>query len=127
MLYIQTMNWELRKHRRMVVAITGYLLALLLTTALLKEGASLLFGLILILPLLYLTDTVLRSFSGKDEMFRIILTEAMTFSALATGFTCLSYCFVRKWGYPEFQAEWAFYMIWFYYGVGSIWVGRKYG
>jgi len=116
------------KNRRLVIAISGYLLALILTNGLLKEGVPFKYGLALlpILPLLYMVGAILKGISEMDEMYRKIHTEAMAFSGLATGFTCFSYLFARKWGFPEFQAEWAFYMMWFYYGLGAIWFARKY-
>jgi len=69
--------------------------------------------------LLYLATTIIRYVSGLDEMWKKIITEAMAFSGLATGFTCFTYLFLRDMGAPEFRAEWAFYMMWVYYGIGT--------
>ncbi len=61
-----------------------------------------------ILPLLYIAATIIRYVSELDEMWRKIITEAMAFSGLATGFTCISYLFLQDIGAPEFRACWAF-------------------
>ena len=50
----------------------------------------------------------------------------MAFSGIATGFTCFTYLFLRDMGAPEFRAEWAFYMMWAYYGVGAMLSNRRY-
>jgi hypothetical protein len=79
-----------------------------------------------ILPLIYVSTAIIRFISEVDEMWRKIFTEAMAFSGLATGFTCFSYLFFRDSGAPEFHAEWAFYMMFAYYGVGLIFSWRRY-
>jgi hypothetical protein len=71
--------------------------------------------------IIYFTTTILRAISDMDEMWRKGVTEAFAFSAIATGFTCFGYRFVREAvGAPDFQAEWAFYLMWVYYGIGAL-------
>lgn len=79
-----------------------------------------------ILPLLYAAKTILAAIASLDEMWRKILMEALAFSGIATGFTCFSYLFIRDMGGVEFRAEWAFYLMWFYYGIGSFISARRY-
>lgn len=80
-----------------------------------------------VLPLIYLSVAIIRFVSeGLDELQRKVVTEAMAFSGIATGFTCFSYLFFRDMGAPEFHAEWAFYMMWAYYGIGGIVAWRRY-
>jgi hypothetical protein len=79
-----------------------------------------------VLPLVYVSATIIRCIADADEMWRKIYTEALAFSALATGFTCFSYLFVRDMGAPEFRAEWAFYLMWAYYGIGLFVSWRRY-
>jgi len=79
-----------------------------------------------ILPILYMTAAIIRAISDMDEMKRKIVTEAMAFSGLATGFTCFSYLFFRDMGAPEFRPEWAFYVMWAYYGIGLFFSWRRY-
>jgi hypothetical protein len=59
-------------------------------------------------------------------MKRKIVTEAMAFSGLATGFTCFSYLFVRDMGAHEFRPEWGFYLMWAYYFIGLFFSWRRY-
>ena len=74
-----------------------------------------------VLPIIYLTVIVHRHLSEKDELWRKIITESLAFSAIATAFTCFGYRFVREAvGAPEFHAEWAFYLVWAYYGIGAL-------
>jgi hypothetical protein len=61
-----------------------------------------------------------------DEMWRKMITEAAAFSGIATGFTCFSYVFFRDIGAPEFHAQWAFCMMWVYYGIGLVFSWRRY-
>jgi hypothetical protein len=62
----------------------------------------------------------------KDEMWRKIITESLAFSATATASTCVGYVFFRGMGAPEFQAEWAFYLLAAYYWIGAFFFWRRY-
>src|SRR5262249_22483760 len=79
-----------------------------------------------VVPLIYLAATIIRVVSELDEMKRKIVVEAMAFSGIATGFTCFSYLFLRDMGAREFRPEWAFYIMWAYYGIGSFFSWRRY-
>src|SRR5882724_1077761 len=79
-----------------------------------------------VIPLLYAVSAIIRCVSDLVEMQRKIQIEAMAFSGLATGFTCFSYLFVRNMGAPEFHAQWAYYMMWGYYGIGLFFSWRRY-
>lgn len=113
---------------RMAVGFTGYALGLLLMNGLYKDQWPYKYCWVLlpILPLLYTATIIIRAISELDEMWRKIVSEGLAFSAIATGFTCFSYLFVRDMGAPEFRAEWAFYMMWAYYGIGTMLSGRRY-
>jgi hypothetical protein len=112
----------------MVVGFAGYGLGLLALNGLYKEHLPYKYCLVLLplLPLVYLAATIIRSVSELDEMWRKIVTEAMAFAAIATGFTCFTYLFLRDMGAPEFRAEWAFYLMWAYYGIGTGFSVRRY-
>jgi len=71
-----------------------------------------------VLPLIYVCFVIIRYIADSDEMWRKIYMEAWAFSGIATGFTCFSYLFLRDMGAPVFRAEWAFYLMWVYYGIG---------
>jgi hypothetical protein len=77
-------------------------------------------------PIIYQTITIIRAVSAMDEMKRKIVTEAMAFAGLATGFTCFTYLFLRDMGAPEFRPEWAFYLMWAYYFIGLFFSWRRY-
>ncbi len=79
-----------------------------------------------LLPILHLAATIVRVVAGLDEMKRKIVTEAMAFSGLATGFTCFAYLFIRDMGAPEFRPEWAYFILWAYYGIGLYFSWRRY-
>ncbi len=110
------------------MSFVGYAVALLMFKVFYGQHPALTYGLLslLYLALINMVAMIIRSFNRLDEMWRRIHTEAMAFSGLATGFTCFSYLFLRDMGMPEFRAEWAFYMMWFYYGIGAILAARKY-
>ncbi|MFT4816082.1 MAG: hypothetical protein ACI80L_000808 [Pseudohongiellaceae bacterium] len=80
-----------------------------------------------VIPILFVTATIIQFIVTRDEMQQKIITQSLAFSALATGFTCFSYLFLRDLGAAEFHAEWAFYLMWFYYGLAFCWYWRKYG
>jgi ABC-type multidrug transport system fused ATPase/permease subunit len=82
--------------------------------------------LLLVLPLIYMATAIIRRVSEMDEMWRKIVTEALAFSAIATGFTCISYMFLHDMGAPEFRAQWAFCIMWAYYGIGLFFSWRRY-
>jgi hypothetical protein len=113
---------------RLAAGFTGYALGLLVLNGLYEEQWPYRYWLVLlpVLPLLYTAATIIRAVSELDEMWRKILSEGMAFSAIATGFTCFSYLFIRDMGAPAFRAEWAFYMMWAYYGVGTMLSARRY-
>lgn len=79
-----------------------------------------------VIPIMYLTTILIRVVSDLDEMKRKIVTEAMAFAGVATGFTCFSYLFLRDMGAPEFRAQWAFYILWTYYWIGLFFSWRRY-
>lgn len=79
-----------------------------------------------VLPVIYVAHTSLWMVTQMDEMWRKITVEAMAFSGLATGCTCFSYLFIRDMGGTEFRAEWAFYLMWIYYGIGIFFSSRRY-
>ena len=79
-----------------------------------------------LLPLIYLCTVIIRYIAESDEMWRKIYMEAWAFSGIATGFTCFSYLFLRDMGMPEFRPEWAFYVMWAYYGIGLFFSWRRY-
>ena len=79
-----------------------------------------------ILPLIYIAVTLMRHITEKDEMWRKVITEAFAFSAIATGFTCASYVFLREMGAPEFHAEWVICIMAAYGLIGLFFSGRKY-
>ena len=113
---------------RMVWGFTAYGLGLVAMNQLyarLPHGHWLI--LLPVLPLVWLAFTIIRFVTeGLDELQRKVITEAMAFSGIATGFTCFSYLFLRDIGAPEFHAEWAFYLMWAYYGVGAVFSWRRY-
>lgn len=82
-------------------------------------------GLLPVPFLIYIAAAIIRHISEKDEMWRRILTEAWAFSAIATGFTCTGYMLLRAMGAPEFQAEWAFYILVVYAGIGLFFSRRR--
>ncbi len=79
-----------------------------------------------VIPIIFLVAAIIRGVADMDEMKRKIVTEAAAFACLATGFTCFSYLFFRDMGAPEFKAEWAFYLMWFYYMIGLFFSWRRY-
>jgi hypothetical protein len=79
-----------------------------------------------LLPLIYIAATIMRHITEKDEMWRKIMTEAWAFSAIATGFTCVSYIFFREVGAPEFRVEWVICIMAAYAGIGLVFSRRRY-
>ncbi len=116
---------------RSVLALLAYSVGLSIMLVLYKHNLppppyKALLILLPIVPLLYFVAALIRHVSSLDEMWRKILTEAMAFSGLATGFTCFSYLFLLRIGAPAFQPEWAWYLLWFYYGLGCLWSSRRF-
>ena len=122
------MKYKSKYVLRMVVGFTGYALGLVALNHFYTEQLPHKYWLVLlpVLPLIYTAATIIRVVTDMDEMRRKIVTEAMAFSAIATGFTCFTYLFLRDMGAPEFRAEWAFYIMWAYYGIGAIFSARRY-
>jgi hypothetical protein len=112
---------------RMVVAITAYGVGLVAMSFFAdKLPGKYCWAVLPVLAIVYMVATIIRYVSELDEMWRKVITEAAAFSGIATGFTCFSYLFLRDMGAPEFHAEWAFYLMWAYYGVGLIFSWRRY-
>jgi len=106
----------------MILALSGYALGLVSMNTFYGKDLSYKYWLVLLplLPLIYMAAVIIRYAAELDEMWRKVLTEAMAFSGIATGFTCFTYLFLRDMGAPEFHGEWAFYLMWVYYGVGTV-------
>jgi hypothetical protein len=124
------MKWNKKYLFRMFFGFTAYVVGILALHHFFegKEHSPCGYGLILlpILPLLYIAATIIRYISEMDEMWRKIITEALAFSALATGFSCIGYVFLQDIGAPEFRAYWAFDLMWAYYGIGLFFSWRRY-
>jgi hypothetical protein len=116
----------------MIIGFTGYALGLValnfFDTEHLPHKLPHEYWLVLLplLPMIYMVTGIIRGVADLDEMVRKIVAEAMAFSGLATGFTCFTYLFLRDMGAPEFHAEWAFYIMWAYYGIGVFFSWRRY-
>jgi hypothetical protein len=113
---------------RMTVAIVVYSLGLCVWLHYNKQSPHKFWTILFpVLPLVYMCNAVIRFISeGCDELQRKIVTEAMAFSGLATGFTCMSYLFVAVTGGPYFHPDWAFYMMWIYFAIGLFISKRRY-
>jgi len=113
---------------KMIAGLVGYSFGLALFRVFYQADSSHSYFLILlpVLPLLFLVGAVTGYVRNLDEMWRKIYSEGMAFSGLATGLTCFTYLFLQRMGAPEFQAEWAFYLVGFYFAIGSVWAARKY-
>jgi hypothetical protein len=112
----------------MIAGLAGYILGLVALNYFDAEHLPHRYWLVLLplLPLLYMVNIIIRHTSELDEMQRKIVAEAMAFSGLATGFTCFTYLFLRDMGAKEFRPEWAFYIMWAYYGIGAFFSWRRY-
>jgi hypothetical protein len=112
----------------MIAGLTGYALGLVALNFFGGEHLPQRYWLVFLplLPLVFVVNSIIRHIAGLDEMWRKIVTEAMAFSGLATGFTCFTYLFLRDMGAREFRAEWAFYIMWAYYGIGALFSWRRY-
>ena len=117
------MKWGKNIIIRMTIGMAVYALALIAVCYFFPEQsqAHWLFLVPVVAANIYVAAIILRAISDMDEMLRKGVTEAFAFSAIATGFTCFGYRFVREAvGAPEFRAEWAFFMMWAYYGIGAM-------
>ena len=130
MLYaVENMKTHNKKYLiRITVGFTGYGLGVLAWAILYPNHLPHRYwlGLLPVPPLIYVAAAMIRHISEKDEMWRKIITEAWAFSAIATGFTCASYVLLRGMGAPEFHAEWAFYILVAYAGIGLFFSRRRY-
>jgi hypothetical protein len=122
------MHKHIRYGREMALGFFAYGLGIVALNFGHIENSNLNLWLILLpcIPILYITSVIIRFVSELDEMQRKIVIEAMAFAGLSTGFTCFSYLFARDLGAPEFRAEWAFYAMVFFYGVGMLWSAKRY-
>jgi hypothetical protein len=116
-------RWTLKCVKRILIGMVVYAVVLLTAGHWFPEKSP--YHWLVLFPVLaaviYFAATILRAISDMDEMWRKGVTEAFAFSAIATGFTCFGYRFVHEMvGAPEFHAEWAFYLMWAYYGIGAV-------
>jgi uncharacterized membrane protein HdeD (DUF308 family) len=123
------MKWLSKYTLRMMVGVLAYALGIIAVGSCFPEQSHkhwlVLFP--VVMAIIYFAATAIRSISDMDEMWRRNTTEAMAFSAIATGFTCFGYRFFREIiGAPEFHADWAFYMMWAYYGIGTFFSWWRY-
>jgi hypothetical protein len=114
--------------QRMIIGMVAYVLGIDLLNHIPMPPAPYKYLLVLlpILPVIYICSTIIRYITELDEMWRKIYMEAMAFSGIATGFTCVSYLFLHDVGAPEFHAEWAYYMMWIYFLIGKFFSWWRY-
>ena len=114
--------------KRMLLGMVVYILGIDLLNHIPMTAAPYKYLLVLlpILPIIYICFTIIRYITELDEMWRKIITEAWAFSAIATGFSCFSYIFVRESGGQEIPLDYAFYVMWVYYFIGFFFSWRRY-
>jgi fructose-specific phosphotransferase system IIC component len=125
------MNCKLKYYLvRMIAGFTAYVLAVVAAHYFYAKQSLHGFWpifLVPVIPIIYIVASIIRYVAeGLDELQRKVVTEAAAFSGIATGFTCVSYLFFENAGAPKFHAEWAFYMMWVYYGIGAMVSSRRY-
>ena len=126
---LKHMGPGIRKYsQRLIFGMLVYMLGLALVNRLPTPSGAYRYLLVLvpILPLLYVCFTIVRYVADSDEMWRKIYMEAMAFSGIATGFTCISYIFLHDLGAPKLPLEYGFYLMWIYYGIGLFFSRRRY-
>lgn len=127
MLYIVLMSNKTKYTVRLMVGLAIYGLGLIAMSLVAdKLPNKYCWAILPLLAIVYIVATIIRYVSEMDEMWRKIIIEAAAFSGIATGFTCFSYLFLRDMGAPIFHAEWAFYLMWAYYGIGLLFSWRRY-
>lgn len=126
---LKFMKPQVKKYsQRLILSMVAYILALDLTHHIPLPPSPYQYLLLAlpIMPLIFVCFTIIRFVADSDEMWRKIYMEALAFSGIATGFSCFSYLFMRDLGTPEFRPEWAFYLMWIYYGIGLFFSRRRY-
>jgi hypothetical protein len=122
------MNGKSKYTWRTILGLAAYALGLAAMNHFDREHLPHRYWLVLlpVLPIVFLTVTIHRQLSERDEMWRKIITGSLAFSAIATAWTCFSYLFLRDMGAPEFHAEWVLYIMVAYYGIGALFSWRRY-
>jgi hypothetical protein len=126
---LKHMNPLVKKYsQRMILGIAAYILGIGLLHHISMPPAPCKYLLVLlpILPVIYICCTIIRYITELDEMWRKIYMEAMAFSGIATGFTCVSYPFLQDIGAPKLPLENGFFLMWVYYFVGFFFSWRRY-
>ena len=126
---LRYMPTHIKKYsQRMILGLVAYMLGIGLVNRIQVSQSPYKYLLVLlpILPIIYVSFAIIRVVSEMDELKRKISTEAMAFSGLATGFSSVSYIFLRDAGAPEFPLSYAFYLMWIYYFIGFFFSKRRY-
>ena len=115
-------------NQRMILGMVAYILGIDLLHHLPMPPAPYKYLLVLlpILPVIYICTVIIRYIADSDEMWRKIYMEALAFSAIATGFTCVSYPFLHDVGAPKLPLESGFFLMWIYYFIGFFFSWRRY-
>jgi hypothetical protein len=126
---LKHMKPQVKKYsKRMIIGMVAYILGIDLANHLYAPNSLWRYLLVLlpILPIIYICFTIIRSVADADEMWRKIYMEAMAFSGIATGFTCVSYPFLHNVGAPIVPLECGFFLMWIYYFIGLFFSWRRY-
>jgi hypothetical protein len=126
---LRFMNLQVKKYsQRLILGMVAYILGLDLVNHLSMPAGPCKYLLVVlpVLPLIFICFTIIRYIADSDEMWRKIYMEAMAFSGIATGFTCVSYVFLHDVGAPKLPLEYGFYLMWIYYGIGLFFSWRRY-
>ena len=126
---LKWMKPHVRKYNgRMLLGIVAYTVGLGLLNHIPMPDAPYKYLLVAlpVLPIIFICFTIIQFVTEVDEMWRKIYMEAMAFSGLATGFTCISYVFVNDAGAPKLPLADGFYLMWIYYFIGFFLSWRRY-
>ncbi|HEY4415632.1 MAG TPA: hypothetical protein VGO57_08070 [Verrucomicrobiae bacterium] len=125
---LKLMKPKFKKYnQRMILGLVAYILGIDLLHHISLPAAPYKYLLVLlpILPLIYICFTIIRVVADLDEMWQKIHLEAMAFSGIATGFTCISYDFLYDVGAPKLSLEAGFFLMWIYYFIGLFFSRRR--
>ena len=114
--------------QRLILGMVAYILGIDLLHHIPMPPAPYKYLLVLlpILPLIYVCFVIIRYIAESDEMWRKIYMEALAFSGITTGFTCVSYPFLQDVGAPKLPLEGGFFLVWIYYFIGLFFSWRRY-
>ncbi len=113
------------------IAMAAYIFVLIASVTVLNnielpQAAKIVVVLLPVIPIIFVVIAIMRVLRDSDELVQRVQSNAVMFSAVATGLITFSYGFLEGIGFPEFPTVLVLPMMFALWGLGFGYFNRRY-